>query len=81
MVDWGAVAQWAGFGVLVLGLGYTMKRNDIVARRALDTRLTETERKITKEINSMKVTCAGARGAITTRLDNHDRELKEAKKP
>lgn len=80
-MDWSAIAQWSGFLVLASGLGYSFWRNGTVARKALDDRITKTEKAILKEISSMKEVWAGDRATFKTRLDNHDRELKELKKP
>lgn len=72
--------EWAAVGVLAVAQMYSFYRNGKAARKALDDRLTLTEQAIMGKITEMKVVCAGARATFKTRLDNHDRELKNLKK-
>ena len=80
------MVEWVGIGILAIGLVYSWLRNGAASKKAaneaakqaidgISACLTETERKLTKEIWGMKETCAGARATLTTRLDGHDKDI------
>ena len=61
--------EWAAIGLIAVGQIYSILRNGASARNA-----------VRKEMAEMKEICAGTRGIYSTRLDNHDKEIKEVKK-
>ena len=62
-------AEGAAIGLIAVGQIYSIVRNGASARNA-----------VRKEMAEMKEICAGTRGTVMARLDNHDREIKEVKK-
>ena len=62
-------AEWEAIGLIAVGQIYSIVRNGASARNA-----------VRKEMAEMKEICAGTRGTVMARLDNHDREIKEVKK-
>lgn len=62
--------EWVAIGLIAGSQLYSIFRNGRTTKKA-----------IRDEMAEMKQICAGTRATFKTRLDNHDRELKDIKKP